>query len=550
MMGQSTNMGSQAPMPPPVQTGTHVIIHDTTYNQNQQSPTQYQQQQNRLNPADTSFLGSHSRQSSSATVTGDDSDPSRAYGTYAGTPKGEYEKKGRSTDYLSGPTGDNSLNTSAASSRLALNSNNAKFNHDGHMSGGAGHHHRRSASPSSSSSDSDSDLEGAGGHMQKGHHHVDPYDPSRPKLPLKARLKHFTWAWYTLCMSTGGLSLLIAAQPHTFPGLRQIGMTVYIINIIIFVLLTSLQITRFMLHAGSFKASLTHPREGFFFPTFFLSIATLITSTQKYGTPPDAEPSQDLVWVLHIAFWIYLILATAVAIGQYSFLFSQKRSFSLATMMPTWILPIFPIMLSGTIAAVISPFQPPHRAIVVICAGLTCQGLGAAVAFMMYAHMVGRLMSVGLPDREHRPGLFMCVGPPSFTALAFIGMAQGLPRDFDHDMDGFIDAGMIRTMAVIGAVLLWALAFWWFFIGVLAVLASRPKYFHLGWWASVFPNTGFTLATISIGNAFQSDAVLWVGTGMSLCLLGTYLFVLGNHVRAVVVQDICYPGRDEDVEDH
>lgn len=545
--------------------GAHIIINDTTTadNNNQQSRQTQPQQQQTLDPA---FLNSHSRQSSSATVTGDfDPVSSRTSGTFAGSP-GDYEKEGReggngNGDYMSrGGGGDFSLNPSAASSQLALNSNsnsnsndeksNRGYNgHNGHMSGAAinglnGH---------ASSDDDDTDVEEGGGAIShhKGHKgHLDPYDPSRPKLPLRTRLKHFTWAWYTLCMSTGGLSLLIAAQPHTFPGLRQIGLAVYIINLIIFVLLTSLQVTRFLLHPGTFKASLTHPREGFFFPTFWLSIATLITSTQKYGTPVGGIPSMDLVWVLHVAFWIYLVLATAVAVGQYSFLFSQKRTFELKTMMPTWILPIFPVMLSGTIAAVISPFQPAHRSIIIVCAGLTCQGLGVAVAFMMYAHMVGRLMSVGLPCREHRPGLFMCVGPPSFTALAFIGMAEGLPKNFDHDMDGLMDAGMIRTMAVIGAVFLWALAFWWFFIGVLAVLASRPKYFHLGWWASVFPNTGFTLATISIGNAFKSDAVLWFGTGMSICLLCTYLFVLGHHIRAVVVQDICYPGRDEDVEDH
>jgi hypothetical protein len=37
---------------------------------------------------------------------------------------------------------------------------------------------------------------------------------------------------------------------------------------------------------------------------------------------------------------------------------------------------------------------------------------------------------------------------------------------------------------------------------------------------------------------------------MSILLVLTYLFVLYNNVRAVIVQDIMYPGRDEDVEDH
>ncbi|KAK4188634.1 putative malic acid transport protein [Podospora australis] len=382
----------------------------------------------------------------------------------------------------------------------------------------------------------------------KEHNHEHP----RPKLPIRARLKHFTWAWYTLCMSTGGLSLLIAAQPHKFKGLMGIGLAVYIVNIIFFVLVTSLMITRFLLFPGTFKGSVTHTREGFFVPTFFLSIATLITSTQKYCVGDDVLDGEKmgLRWAIQIAFWIYVALATTLAVVQYSYIFS-RHSFGLHTMMPTWILPIFPVMLSGTIASVIAGTQPDDMAVPIITSGLSCQGLGLSVAVMMYAHMVGRLMQSGLPDREHRPGLFMCVGPPSFTALAFIGMARGLPETFDSDMDGlFLDTAMMVNMAIVGAGFLWALSFWWFCIAVLAIVQSPPQYFHLGWWAAVFPNTGFILATISLGKSFQNESVLWFGTAMSIMLLITYLFVLGNHARAVVVQDIVYPGRDEDVNDH
>jgi tellurite resistance protein TehA-like permease len=162
----------------------------------------------------------------------------------------------------------------------------------------------------------------------------------------------------------------------------------------------------------------------------------------------------------------------------------------------------------------------------------------------------------------------MCVGPPSFTgqslhslsglsnaksvssALAFIGMANGLPNNFDPNGDGMVDAEIIRIFATIAAVFLWALALWWFFVGVVAVISSPPKYFHLGWWAMVFPNTGFILATISIGNQLKNEPILYAANVMSVLLLCTYFFVLYHLVRAVWIQDIMYPGRDEDVEDH
>ncbi|PHH71076.1 hypothetical protein CDD80_5537 [Ophiocordyceps camponoti-rufipedis] len=376
---------------------------------------------------------------------------------------------------------------------------------------------------------------------------VDPNDPDRPRLPLRQRLHHFTWAWYTLSMSTGGLAVLIFAQPHQFMGLRTIGLVVYVINLFIFTTITILLLTRFFLHPGDLTRSLMHPREGFFVPTFFLAVATIITGTDRYLIPKN---DVALVWAISGAFWAYLAFTLVLAVGQYSYVFAS-HSFGLQTMMPTWILPIFPIMLSGTIASVIAETQPEIAATPIIVAGLTCQGLGLSVAFMMYAHMIGRLMQSGLPNREHRPGLFMCVGPPSFTALALIGMANGLPVRPSATAEGtFLDVGVIKTVALLCAIFLWALSLWWFSIAALAIIQSPPKYFHLGCWAMVFPNSGFTLATIAIGRALGSEPVLWVGTAMSIIILIAYLIVLFFNIRAVVVQDIMYPNRDEDVEDH
>ncbi|KAJ5122818.1 hypothetical protein N7448_003951 [Penicillium atrosanguineum] len=366
------------------------------------------------------------------------------------------------------------------------------------------------------------------------------------RLSFGQRLRHFTWAWYTLTMSTGGLALLIASQPNRFNGLDQIGLVVYIINLLLFALVCSLMAARFILHGGLVQ-SLTHDREGLFFPTFWLSIATMITGLERYF---GDHPAPAFSKTLEVLFWIYCACTFAVAVFQYSYVFTSVQ-YRLQTMMPSWILPAFPVMLSGTIASVIAERQPDLAAIPIVTAGMTFQGLGFCISFMMYSHYIGRLMESGLPNREHRPGMFICVGPPAFTALALIGMAQGLPATFSvmGSEDTEADGRMIMILALVAGAFLWALSFWFFCIALLAVIRSPPTAFHLSWWAMVFPNTGFTLATITLGNSFESKAINGVGSGLSICVIAMWLFVFVNHIRAVIRQDIMYPGKDEDISD-
>ncbi|KAG8357854.1 hypothetical protein FVEN_g4435 [Fusarium venenatum] len=339
-----------------------------------------------------------------------------------------------------------------------------------------------------------------------------PQQQQQP-LSLRQRLHHFTWA----C-----------------------------INLLIFTLCCIGMILRFSFNRGDLTRSLTHHREGFFFPTFFLAIASLITSTQRYAIPND-DPSYS--WATQTIFWIYVIATFVLAIWQYSFLFAG-HSFSLQAMMPGWLLPIFPVMLAGTVATVILDTQTHLNPLPIIFAGLTCQGLGFCVSMMMYAHMIGRLMQSGLPNREHRTALFMNVGPPSFTALALIGMANAWPKTISGIDDLALNVETVRTVALLCAVFLWALSLWWFFIAAVAVISSPPKAFHLGWWPMVFPNTGFALATISIGTAFNSEGLLWTGSAMSILLVITFFIVIFFNIRAVFVRDIMHPGKDEDADDH
>ncbi|KAJ7348391.1 voltage-dependent anion channel [Mycena albidolilacea] len=350
-------------------------------------------------------------------------------------------------------------------------------------------------------------------------------------------------------MATGGLSLLLSSQiqPHTFRGLETIGKIVYIWDLFLFAAVTLCITYRFIRFPGMFTGSLTHPTESLMAATPLLSLASIIAAIARHGIPSCGE---WLIGVYRVLFWIYFLVSFVAAVGLYYLLFTSP-SLKINDMTPAWDLPIFPFMLSGTIASCGAGHQPPDQAVPMIVAGLTAQGLGMMVSVLIYANYIHRMIQYGFPAPASRAGMFIAVGPPSFTSLALIGMANDFPTVYREYFGGPDDTAVtiqiFKVGATMTAVFIWSLSLWFFCISVLACLAARREMrFRLNWYAFVFPNVGFAIATISIGKMFRSPSVGWVGSAMTVLLVVTYLAVGVNHVRAFVRRDILCQGKDED----
>ena len=382
---------------------------------------------------------------------------------------------------------------------------------------------------------------------KEGHTHAAerklkaPEDTSQ--ISFCGRLKHLTWAWFTLTMSTGGLALLLSATPHRFPGLTIIGKILYILNLVFFVSLVAGITARFIMTLSALKTSLTHPTESLFFPCFWLSTATILAGSCIYGVPSSGP---WLPVALHVCFWIYVALSTLSAIVQFFILFKGAH-LPIQSMTPAWILPIFPAMLVGTLAAVIAPLQPPEQRLPILVAGVSYLGLGLMVAFLIYPLYLRRLMQHGLPAPEMRPGMFIPVGQMGYTALALIRMSQTMPENSVYFAANPGAVTVLRTMALWIGIWIWMLGFWFLATSLIAVMEVVVEWrlrFSLSWWAFVFPNVGFAVATIEIGQEFGSQAVLWVSSAMTIALVVTWFVVLVAHVRAFLAKEIMWPGQD------
>lgn len=281
-------------------------------------------------------------------------------------------------------------------------------------------------------------------------------------------------------MSTGGIALLLSSQPHTFHGVLTLGTVIYLVDIAIFLLITSLITYRFLHFPGTFTSSLLHPHRSIFYATSWLALSSIISCSARYGVP---HTGPWLITTYFILFWVYFSLTFTSAIFHYYLLFTLP-SLKIQDATPAWDLPIFPFMLCGTIASVGVPLQTTQYAkMSMLVAGLTAQGLGMLVSMRMLTLYLRRMIEYGLPSPESRPAMFIAVGPPSFTALAVIGLARGWPEGGAWFGDPGVTRQVVEVVATCVGVFIWALGFWFFCLSFVANLAVwREIRFGLNWW--------------------------------------------------------------------
>jgi tellurite resistance protein TehA-like permease len=361
-------------------------------------------------------------------------------------------------------------------------------------------------------------------------------------------------------MATGGIAVLLYRTPHQFTGLEIIGKIIYIFNLFLFLAITSCMILRFLAKPSALKESFQSSHETYFVPTCLLSIATIILGAESYGS---SSCGPWLQVALRIVFWIYVALSTLLAIFHNWYLYhlamSKQQPFPIVQVLPS-----FPAMLSGTIASSIAASQPREQALPILIGGVTLQGFGFIMSMLIYGEYQYFLAKHGLPEPSKRPQMFIAVGPCSFTALALIGMAKEAVEIFPlRYIISYADPESIGSVAVstgdiamviasFFAIFVWTMAFFHFCIALVSVLASagifggeRAPGMSVVYWSMVFPNTGFIIATISIGQVLESEGILWVSSVMTVLQVAMWLGVGGATILGIARRQILWP---EDVK--
>lgn len=84
------------------------------------------------------------------------------------------------------------------------------------------------------------------------------------------------WRWFSVTMGTGIVSILLHNLPYNGTWLYWISVAVFILNILLFVLILSISILRYVLYPQIWVAMIRHPAQSLFLGTAPMGLATII----------------------------------------------------------------------------------------------------------------------------------------------------------------------------------------------------------------------------------------------------------------------------------
>lgn len=363
-------------------------------------------------------------------------------------------------------------------------------------------------------------------HSDSGSTVFETTSGSKPKVgSLAKRIHGWSWQAFPIGMGTGAVYVTLSGLKEHSSALTTVETIFYFINISLFLLNSTTLLLQAILYPRQAWRLLQDPVKGVFVPLIVLSFATIIIGTINYAVP-TGHITPGFIYDI---FWVYLSFAIIVCFPMLMIWFNKPHD--LTTFTPAWAFLIFPMMLVGVVAfnvlKVIEADDP--RALGVLLVGYVFQGLGFFMTFFYICIYIIRIMTTGFLDGHQANGAFVACGPPGFTALALINLGKRaseiLPK---HGLVSERAGEIWYATSVMSALLLFGLAVFFFFFGVLPYWFKLHKHLHeiLGCWALTFPNVGWIATIRTLGDIFNLKGFFIWHTIMAVIMVIIWLILI------------------------
>ncbi|PBK76133.1 hypothetical protein ARMSODRAFT_1051781 [Armillaria solidipes] len=362
---------------------------------------------------------------------------------------------------------------------------------------------------------------------------------------LARHIHGWSWQSFPIGMGTGAVFVTLSGLKEHPSWLTSVETGFWSLDMAIFLFNAIILLVQAFQYPHRAWRLLQDPVEGLFPPMMVLQFATITIGTIDY-TVINGPASPNVVYVL---FWIYVGLSLVTCVPMLMIWFNRPHDILRFT--PGYAFLVFPLMLTGVVAfnalRVIDPSDP--RALGILITGYFFQGLGFFMTFFYLGIYLLRLVMTGFMEGHQATSAFVACGPPGFTALSLINLA-------DHASAILPAHGIISNAAgeiwyatsVMAALLLYGLAVFFFFLGVIPYWFKLHKRLDqiLPCWALTFPNVGWIVTTGLLGQILNIQGLFIVHVVMDTILFLTWSVLIVLTITAIW-KGLIFNAKDEDV---
>lgn len=345
---------------------------------------------------------------------------------------------------------------------------------------------------------------------------------NRLAAPTEA-IRGFTPNWFTACMGTGIVSLMLPKLP--LPGTAAIGEGLWVLNMVLFVLFTLMSVARVMLYPADSRATLHHPVQSMFLGAIPMGLATIVNGFITFGVPHWGEGAAILARDL----WAFdALLSTFVGLFV-PYLMFTRQDHALDKMTAVWLLPVVASEVAAASAGLIAPHLDVANAETLLYSGYVLFALSVPLALMIITILVLRLAQHKLPGAELGVSMFLPLGPLGTGALALLQLGEAAPRVLQAQ--GLSELAPVAVgIGLVGGVMLWGFGAWWLALATLTTLRFRKKGlpFNLGWWGFTFPLGVYTAATFGLAALTHMAFFTDLGHVLVVALVALWLLVTSH----------------------
>lgn len=343
--------------------------------------------------------------------------------------------------------------------------------------------------------------------------------------------KQFGTNWFTTVMGVGIVAALTFASPIEIPFQHEVGIALFLLLNLVFVLASTLWIGRWLLHAREALDDFRHPTRALFYGAFAMGINVVGNDYYLIGVhimpPAIALAISKVIWVIGAAVSMFTVIVIP-------YLLFVEHEVETKDTLASWLIPVVPPIVAAFTGVNLIPLwgsasvQFGITAVIIAMFGITFF-LFIMVSSLVYSRLVYHKRLSGAAA----PSLWVEIGPIGMSMATF----STLPLKTQSIFGPYLS--VLHTFGVIFSMAMWGVGVWWILMSAMHTLLHVSKKgdgipFNLGWWSYVFPIGSFTTGTYALAHLMDFPFFRIAGLIQLIVLWLFFLVVVIRTVRGTI----------------